>query len=350
MALALVHDRPLAPLTTLGLGGTAHSFVEARTREDIFEVLALARAQALPVGVLGGGSNLVVPDDGFRGLVLQVATRGIARSVVGDYVLLTAQAGESWDELVGRAVDENLYGIECLTGIPGCVGATPIQNVGAYGQEVAQVIEAVEVLDRARGEVAWLSAAACGFGYRDSRFKRSPDAFVVLAVRFRLATRGAPALGYPELARAIAARAAMPALRDVQACVRELRSRKGMLIEPGWEPSAGSFFTNPIVTAAQARDVALRAQSSGAIAVAQDMPQFIQSDGRVKLSAGWLIERAGIARGTTSGGVGVSAKHALALVHRGGGSTRDLLALAESIQRRVTERFGVALEIEPVRW
>lgn len=345
MALATESERSLAPLTTLGLGGAAARFVEADTREVLFEALALGEGLGLDVRVLGGGSNLVVADDGVPGLVVRMATRGIALERSASHAALTAEAGESWDALVERAVREGLFGVECLTGIPGTVGATPIQNVGAYGQEVSDVIEAVEVLDRQRRQTHWLAAADCGFGYRTSRFKREPARFVVLAVRFRLQTEGLPRVRYAELARALAGDP-RPSLRTVQQTVRALRAQKGMLIEPGWEASAGSFFTNPIVSEDEAARVAQVASERGF----GDVPRHDGGAGRVKLAAGWLIERSGIAKGMRRGVVGVSRHHALALVHHGGGSTRALLDLASEIQQQVYCTFGVQLEIEPVRW
>jgi UDP-N-acetylmuramate dehydrogenase len=331
----LEQARPLAPLTTLRLGGVAAHFVAAQDRGALQEALAWAQQAQQPVCVLGGGSNLVVADQGVPGLVLQVATRGVSLAIEGKFGLLTVQAGEPWDAVVELAVSEGLAGIECLTGIPGSSGATPIQNVGAYGQEVAQVIDAVEVLERASGAIEWLPADACGFAYRDSRFKREPERYLVLAVRLRLRRDGVPSLRYPELAEAVAENAS---LREVRAAVRALRASKGMLIDDGFVPSAGSFFTNPIVTREQAD------------ALAMDMPRFPLDDGRVKLSAGWLIEHAGVSKGLRKGAVGVSARHALALVHHGGGTTAELLALAGEVQRRVRDIFDVQLEIEPVRW
>jgi UDP-N-acetylmuramate dehydrogenase len=265
VGLGCVTGRSLAPLTTLGLGGPAAHFVDAQTREDVVEALAWASERALPVGILGGGSNLVIGDVGFSGLVVKLATRGVEITRSGDEALVTAQAGESWDELVARAVDEQLAGIECLAGIPGAVGATPIQNVGAYGQEVSEVIEAVEVIDRQRDELLWLPAASCGFGYRDSRFKREPGRFVVLAVRLKLRVDGMPTVRYAELARALDVQIALPDLTSVKDTVRALRARKGMLITPGWEPSAGSFFTNPIVPVEELSQVIARGCESGAI-------------------------------------------------------------------------------------
>lgn len=348
--LALEHARALAPLTTLGLGGPAAHFVEVSSRAALGEALALARAEAWPVGILGGGSNLLVPDAGFAGLVVRIATRGIELSRGLAETRLTVQAGESWDDVVELAVSEELAGIECLTGIPGSTGATPIQNVGAYGQEISDVVEAVEVLDRASLAASWWSAADCEFGYRDSRLKREPHRFVVLAVRFVLRNGGAPTLRYGELSRALASRSSAPTLRDVQREVRALRASKGMLIDASFEPSAGSFFTNPVVSVEQAERVLSRALALGYITRADELPRFSAGAGQVKLAAGWLIEHAGVCKGQRSGAVGVSSRHALALVHHGGGSTTELLALATQIQQQVDRTFGVALQIEPVRW
>ncbi|MET0344151.1 MAG: UDP-N-acetylmuramate dehydrogenase [Polyangiales bacterium] len=350
MALSVARGEALGPRTTLGLGGAAACFVEAQTRDVVHDALAYAREHALPVHVLGGGSNLIVPDAGVSGLVLHVATRGVEVNAHHDHAMLTVEAGESWDALVARSVEAGLLGVECLTGIPGLVGATPIQNVGAYGQEVSEVIDAVEVLDRQTYLTAWLSARECGFGYRDSRFKREPERFVVLAVRFRLATSGRPTLRYPELQRAVAARSATPSLHEVVETVRALRASKGMLIDASFEPSAGSFFTNPVVSVREADDVLARARARGTIVETRELPRFDAGSGRVKLSAGWLIERAGIVKGLRRGPVGVSSLHALALVHHGGGTTEALMALADEVRQCVAAAFGVMLEIEPVRW
>jgi UDP-N-acetylmuramate dehydrogenase len=325
--------RSLAALTTLKIGGAAHYFVSASDRSELLEALAWARARGIDVRVLGGGSNLVIADEGVDGLVVHVATRGVALAIEGKHGLLTVQSGESWDDVVSLAIDERLAGIECLAGIPGSTGATPIQNVGAYGQEIADVIEEVEVLERATGAVRWLGAHECGFGYRDSRFKRSDD--VVLAVRLRLRRDGVPTLRYPELARAVGEQAS---LCDVQRAVRSLRASKGMLIEEGFVPSAGSFFTNPVLPREQADRVLVR-----------EMPQFPAGDA-VKLSAAWLIEHAGFRKGTRRGNVGISEKHSLALVNHGQATAKELLAFAEEIQRGVMSEFGVQLTLEPVRW
>jgi UDP-N-acetylmuramate dehydrogenase len=314
----------LAELTTLRLGGPAGSFVEARTEDELIDA---ARDAAL---IVSGGSNVVVADEGVPGLVVRIATRGIER----DGPRLTVAAGEDWDALVARCVADGLQGFECLSGIPGSVGATPIQNVGAYGQEVAETVESVRVLDRRTGRIEDMSPAECGFVYRGSVFKYH-DRRVVLSVTFRLreiAISGP--LRYAELARALDVPIGGTAsLGAVRAAVLALRRRKGMVIDPA-DPdsvSAGSFFTNPVLETAP----------DGA-------PAWPEPDGRVKTSAAWLIERAGFHRGYGNGRVGISAKHTLALVNRGGGTTAELLALAREIAGGVRERFRIDLHPEPV--
>jgi UDP-N-acetylmuramate dehydrogenase len=343
VALAVTTDVPLAPLTTLELGGSAGFFARAESEETMAEALRWAAARGLPVFVLGGGSNLVVADAGFPGLVLQAVPRGLDFQDDGRVV---AAAGQPWDALVAEAVGRGLAGLECLSGIPGLVGATPIQNVGAYGQEVSETIAGVRVLDRATGDVIELPPAACAFGYRDSAFKHAPDRHLVLAVTFALRPGGAPTVRYPELQQGLAGPAS---LAQVRATVLALRRKKSMVLDPADENrrSAGSFFMNPIVPAAEAARVAAQAVADGLVADAAQVPRFPAGD-RVKLAAGWLIERAGIARGYRRGPVGISSRHALALVHHGGGRTADLLALAREVRDRVLDRFGVRLVPEPV--
>jgi UDP-N-acetylmuramate dehydrogenase len=317
----------LSDYTTLRLGGPAGRLIEATTDDAL---IAAARDDA-DAFLLAGGSNVVVGDAGIPGTVVLVRTRGVARE--GD--VLHVAAGESWDALVARAVADGLSGIECLSGIPGSVGATPIQNVGAYGQEVSDTIISVRVLDRRSGEVVELAPEECGFGYRTSRFKREPGTFVVLRVSFALRDDGGAArpIRYGELARAVGA---APTLGDVRDAVLALRRSKGMVLDPE-DPdtfSAGSFFTNPIVAASEVPDSA---------------PAFPQPDGRVKTSAAWLIDHAGFAKGYGDpDGIAISSKHVLALTNRGHGTTAQLLALAREIQDGVAQRFGVRLEPEPV--
>jgi UDP-N-acetylmuramate dehydrogenase len=342
--LNLASDVALAPMTTFELGGPARHFVEATAEDEILEAIRWADARRLNTLVLGGGSNLVVGDAGFDGLVIRAAPRGLE---LRDGVVVAA-AGEPWDELVATTVARGWAGLECLSGIPGLAGATPIQNVGAYGQEVAETVQSVRALDRHSGRVLDLAAADCEFGYRDSMFKRAPSRHVVLAVTFALRPGGPPALKYAELARALGG-AAPPSLARTREAVLALRRRKSMVIDAA-DPnrrSAGSFFMNPIVPAALGERVATQAVSEGLVARADEVPRFPAGPGTLKLAAGWLIERAGMTRGLRRGPVGISSAHALALVHHGGGTTAQLLALAREVRDAVQGRFGVRLEPEP---
>ena len=349
MGIAIENQVPLAPLTTLELGGPARFFVRADSEGAVAEALIWAKRRGVPVFVLGGGSNLVVADAGFEGLVVQVAPPGMAFHDSGGEVLVEAGAGQPWDDLVDQAVARDLAGVECLAGIPGLVGATPIQNVGAYGQEVSETIRKVRVLDRTTLQIAEVGPEACGFGYRDSAFKRAPDRQVVLAVTFALRPGGPPTLRYPELRGAVAGQ---PTLAEVRDTVRRLRAAKSMLLSlsPDDENrrTAGSFFMNPIVAPEVAERVAAQAVREGLVKEAAQVPRFPAAGGQIKLAAGWLIERAGIARGYRQGAVGISSRHALALVHHGGGRTADLLALARHVRDAVAARFGVTLVPEPV--
>jgi UDP-N-acetylmuramate dehydrogenase len=348
VTLAIRDAVPLAPLTTLELGGDARHLADADDDGAIVEALRWADGRGLPVLILGGGSNVVIADRGWDGLVVRIATRGRRFEEAAGVVTLTAAAGEPWDDVVAEAVARDCAGLECLSGIPGLVGATPIQNVGAYGQEVADTIRSVKVLERASGRVRELPADACAFAYRDSAFKRAPDRHVVLAVTFALRPGGPPTLRYRELADALGG-GARPTLAEVRATVLALRRKKSMVIVDG-DPnrrSVGSFFMNPIVPAAEADAVAARAVALGAIATAGEMPRWPAPGGAVKLSAGWLIERAGINKGHRRGAVGVSTAHALALVHHGGGSTAALLELAREVGDAVHARFGMTLLPEP---
>jgi len=350
LAIEIRDHVPLGPLTTLELGGNARHFVDAGDEADVVEALAWAEERRVPVLILGGGSNLVVADAGFAGLVVRIGTRGrrFEPAPTSDEVVLTAAAGEPWDELVSEAVARDLAGLECLSGIPGLVGATPIQNVGAYGQEVAETIRAVRVVERGSGRIREMAPADCRFGYRDSLFKREPQRFVVLAVSFGLRPGGAPTTRYRELAEALAGRE-NPTLADARTAVMGLRRKKSMLITAG-DPnrrSVGSFFMNPVLRATEAAAVGARAVAAGEIAAAGEMPSWPAGGGRIKLSAAWLIERAGWPKGLRRGPVGVSGAHTLALVHHGGGTTAALVALARDIRDAVRARFGVELVPEP---
>lgn len=342
-------DVPLAAYTTLGLGGPARAFLEASTTQCLIDAVCAADEAKTPLLLLGGGSNLVIADEGFDGTVVRVATRGRQMAEAGDTARVLLCAGEPWDDFVAWSVTQNLAGVECLSGIPGCVGATPIQNVGAYGQEVADVITGVRVWDRRDRAQRTMPPRECAFGYRDSVFKREARGrYVVLSVAFALRRGGAPAVRYGELQRALGEGAAT--LARVRETVLSLRRAKGMVWDPD-DPegrTAGSFFTNPLVSPEAADAVVAAAEGAGVLREGESMPRWATDDGRVKLAAGWLIERAGVERGWTIDGAGVSRRHALALVNRGG-TTRALLAMAERVRSRVREVFGVGLEIEPER-
>jgi UDP-N-acetylmuramate dehydrogenase len=347
---------PLAPLTTLGVGGPARLLLEVAHETEIAAALAWAERAGHPLVVLGGGSNVLIADRGLDALVLRVRITGIEVERSDGRVSVTVGAGMPWDPLVDRAVAEGWAGIECLSGIPGDVGGTPIQNVGAYGQEVAQTIESVQTVDRRDGTLVTLDTSGCGFGYRDSIFKRQArERYVVTRVRFGLAAGGAADIRYGELARYLGMEPAaeprsIQALPLVRAAVLELRRRKSMVIDPEDDNrrSAGSFFTNPVVDTAAAGDVRARVEALGVLGAGETMPEFPAAGGKVKLSAGWLIERAGFAKGTIDGRVGLSTRHALAVVNRGGATAAELVAFAGRVRAGVLERFGVSLTPEPV--
>jgi UDP-N-acetylmuramate dehydrogenase len=332
----------LADHTTLRLGGPARSWVRATTEAGLVDAVRRADETGEPVLILAGGSNLVVADDGFPGTVVEVATSGIEPDVTDDAptcggAVVKVAAGESWDAFVATAVERGWVGVEALSGIPGSVGATPIQNVGAYGQEVSQTIASVRVWDRRLRGFRTFAAADCGFGYRTSRFKADPTRHVVVEVTFQLrqGALGTP-VTYAELATALdvepGARAPMG---DVRRAVLGLRAGKGMVLDPAdhdtW--SAGSFFTNPVIAADR---------------VPEGAPAWPQPDGSVKTSAAWLIERAGFGKGYGDGPARLSSKHTLALTNRGGATTADLLALAREIRDGVEARFAIRLVNEPV--
>ncbi len=334
----------LAPFTTLRVGGPALYFVEASCEAEVTEAFRWAEERDLAAEVLGGGSNLLVPDAGFPGLVVRLAFTGMEQR--GE--VLDVAAGEPWDGFVDRAITLGLQGVECLAGIPGSVGATPVQNVGAYGQEVAQTIESVRAYDRKTGEFLDLPAAACGFRYRRSVFNgEKAGRYVITRVRFRLHSGGEPYLGYADLQRWFAGQAERPGLAEVASAVRAIRGGKGMVLaedDPDtW--SAGSYFKNPVVAASLLEGIGAAAGVQSAL-----VPHWPAGEGRVKLSAAWLLERAGFRKGYVLGAAGLSTKHALALTNRGGATYADLLRLEETIRDGVRERFGVVLEREPVTW
>jgi UDP-N-acetylmuramate dehydrogenase len=353
-SVRVVENLPLASMTTLRLGGPARRVIAPDREEDLVQAVREIDAAGGRLLVVGGGSNLVVGDDGFDGTVLRMSTRGIeseSPTAPGGRPVrhLTALAGEPWDDLVARCVADGLTGVECLAGIPGLVGAVPMQNVGAYGQDVSETILAVRAWDRTEGRVIELDRAACRFSYRNSVF-RGRDDRVILSVTFALAEDGDSApIRYAELARALGVREGDRApLARVRETVIALRRGKGMVLDAA-DPdstSAGSFFTNPIVDAdGLAR---LRARVAAELGAEASLPVFPEADGRAKVSAAWLIERGGFPKGFALGPVAISSKHALALTNRGGATTAELLALARAIRDGVKAKFGVTLENEPV--
>lgn len=329
---------PLAPYTTFRIGGPARWFAEAATEAEIVEAVEFARERGLPLFALGGGSNLLVADEGFAGLVVRVALKGIAQE--GD--VFEVAAGEDWDGFVTHAVKRGYAGIECLAGIPGTVGGTPIQNVGAYGQEVSETIVQVRALHVPTQKFVEFSNKDCGFAYRRSIFNATERGkYIVTRVRYALQQGGQPRIAYVDLKKHFGG-SAEPSLAEVSAAVREIRRGKGMYIVEG-DPdarSAGSFFKNPVVAAAEYARIAAQEGC--------EVPHYPADEGRVKIPAAWLLERAGFHKGYALGAAGVSSKHTLALVNRGGAKAADIFALRDRIIAAVEAQFGIRLEPEPV--
>ena len=340
--MRIFNDISLAPFTTFGIGGPARWFVEAESEGDIVEAAQWAREHGRELFVLGGGSNLLVSDAGFNGLVLHIGIKGVER--VGD--LFHCGAGEDWDGFVSLAVRQAYAGIECLAGIPGTIGGTPVQNVGAYGQEVDSVIERVRTFDLERSEFIELTNDECGFAYRRSRFNtKDRGRFIVTRVDYRLRRNGPPQITYADLKAHFQDRAESATLSEVAAAVRAIRQSKAMLLVEG-DPdcrSAGSFFKNPEVAQEVADRVRDFAERAGV-----PLRAFPTAAGRVKIPAAWLIEQAGFPKGYTMGAAGISTRHTLALINRGGANAAEVLALARRISAAVEERFGIELEMEPV--
>ncbi len=338
---------PLAPYTTFQIGGPARWFAEAAGEDDIVEGIAFAGERQLPLFVLGGGSNLLVSDAGFPGLVLRIALRGIASTPASDRLIVSAAAGEDWDGLVAYAVAENCAGVECLSGIPGTVGGTPVQNVGAYGQEVSQTIVTVRAFDRKTTEFVDLAAASCGFSYRRSIFNSTHrERYIVSRVDYALRKGGSANFVYADLAGYFATRNVVsPTLAEVRDATRSIRAQKGMLLVPGDADcrSAGSFFKNPIVPVtvldSLAQELGIEKRS---------IPAYPAQDSQVKLSAAWLIERAGFQKGYALGNAGISSRHTLALINRGGASAAEVVALRNKVIDEIASRFAIRLEPEPV--
>ncbi len=365
--MTIQENVPLAPLTTLQVGGAARYFAELKREDEVREAAQFAKTRNLPLFVLGGGSNLLIADSGWPGLVLKIAIGGIATpatsEATGNTVLFTVGAGVNWDDFVAQTVVQNCAGIECLSGIPGSVGGTPVQNVGAYGQEVADSIESVRALDlRApdssspdkEDRIVVLPKPACGFRYRTSIFNTTERGrYIILRVNYRLKRGGAPSLKYADLQKYFAEKVAErpaekntpPSLAEVRDAVGAIRRSKGMLLVPGDDDcrSAGSFFKNPVLSEDQFRDLAERAESKGL-----EIPSYPALNAQRKVSAAWLVEQSGFSKGYTAGAAGISHKHALALVNRGDAKASDIVGLKDEIEHGVQAAWGILLEPEPV--
>jgi UDP-N-acetylmuramate dehydrogenase len=344
MLMQILEHVSLAPYTTFGIGGPARWFGEAQTEEDVVKAVNFAREQNLSLFVLGGGSNLLISDAGFPGLVLRICLKGIEEQNSGTTTLFSVAAGENWDKFVELAVERNCAGIECLAGIPGSVGGTPVQNVGAYGQEVAQTIRLVRVLDLETSKFIELSANECGFAYRRSIFNTSERGrYIVTRVKYELKTNADVSIVYVDLKRYFENYPDSPTLSEVSEAVRKIRHGKGMLIVPG-DPdcrSAGSFFKNPVISLEHFARIE-------AIATGIHVPGYPAGDGQVKLPAAWLLDQAGFHKGYTLGRAGISSRHTLALINRDGASAVDIAALRDAIIAKVDEKFAIRLEPEPV--
>jgi UDP-N-acetylmuramate dehydrogenase len=348
----------LAPLTTLQVGGEARYFAEIRREDELAKAIEFSRSRDLSVFVLGGGSNLVVADAGWPGLVLKIAIGGIAspsnEDATGNAVLFSVGAGVVWDDFVAQTVSQHCAGLECLSGIPGSVGGTPVQNVGAYGQEVAETIESVRALDLKENRIVLLPKPACGFRYRGSIFNSTQrDRYVILRVNYRLKRGGLPSLKYADLQKYFAeknseggkAQKSSPSLAEVRVAVLTIRRRKGMLIVPGDDDcrSAGSFFKNPVVSGEELADLTIRATAAGL-----SIPSYPALDAQHKIPAAWLVENSGFPKGYLSGKTGISNKHALALINHGDATASDIIHLKDEIQHGVKAKWGILLEPEPV--
>jgi UDP-N-acetylmuramate dehydrogenase len=344
--MTIQENIPLAPLTTLQVGGAARYFAEASSEDEVPEAARFAKSKQLPLFILGGGSNLVVADSGWPGLALKIAINGITTRTEDSRVSFDVGAGVAWDDFVAHAVASNCAGVECLSGIPGSVGGTPVQNVGAYGQEVSETIESVCAFDLKEARAIALTPQACRFRYRTSVFNTTERGrYIILRVTYRLTQDGAPSLKYGDLHKHFSGWRNPPSLAEVREAVRQIRRSKGMLIVPGDDDcrSAGSFFKNPVLSEAHFHDLVRRADSKGL-----KIPSYPALDAQRKVSAAWLVEHSGFAKGFTLGAAAISHKHALAMINNGNATAADIVRLKERIQHGVQETWGIVLEPEPV--
>ena len=326
----------LANFTTLGVGGPAAEIIKVKTEEELIAAIKAGDASKTPLLILGGGSNVLISDSGFAGTVIKVETTGNSFEIDAcSGGTLTVSAGTDWDEFVAFTIEKGLANLESLSGIPGTVGGAPIQNIGAYGHEVSEVIARVRTFDRKEQAVKTFTASQCEFGYRNSIFKTDANRYVILDVTFQLRIGEASLpIGYVELAKELGVEiGARVAITEVRDAVLKLRSAKGMLIGEGIK-SAGSFFMNPVL------------EKSIAEKLPSDAPRWPMSDGRVKTSAAWLMEHAGVSKGDQLAGAQISPKHVLALSNAGDATAKDLIALAKSAQEKVRAKFGITLQTE----
>lgn len=344
--LDIQQNVPLRSLTTIGVGGNARYFLKAQAVDEVAAGVRVAQARELPLLVLGGGSNLVISEQGWQGLVIQIAIPGIRQCSSSDEGTFEVGAGVDWDVFVAHSVSLGYGGIECLSGIPGSVGGTPVQNVGAYGQEVSQTIFSVLVFDCAEDRVRRLTAQECGFSYRRSLFNSdAPGRYLILHINYRLVLGALPSLGYTDLQKYFAGRSAPPTLKETREAVCKIRAAKGMLISPN-DPdsrSVGSFFKNPVLTPVAFARVRAKARERNL-----EVPNYPALSEQKKISAAWLVENSGFQKGYSRGRVGLSSKHALAIVNRGGATADEVIELKNEIQRRVAETWGLRLDPEPV--
>lgn len=341
MISTIQENVPLAELTTFKIGGKARFFVRAKSETEIIEALEFAEKNSLEVFILGGGSNVLIADKGFDGLVLQIALKGISFEARKNRIFVTARAGENWDNFVKTCVEQNLAGIECLSGIPGFVGGTPVQNVGAYGQEVSETIVSVRCFDRTTREIKEFTNAECGFAYRTSIFNTTrKNHYIVLVVTYVLEENGEPKIVYADLKNYFGDKQAT--LAKTRKAVLQIRAAKSMVIDASDinTRSAGSFFKNPIVSKEKFARMCARFGAT--------IPSYSVDDATLKIPAAWLIEKSGFQKGYVKGNVGLSAKHTLAIVNLNNAAAKDVLALKEEIQTQVKKRFGIELQPEPI--